>query len=109
MLKIELPAIKSNNGFDVHIARYPILEESKLKFYIYLTGIESTLDKDSLEKFKKYCIKIIEQLDQKKLVEFLQKNKKYIIINPCIDNDGIIKIINKQFLEDVGNSDYYVV
>ena len=39
MLKIKKPpAIKLNNKFDVYIARYPVLEGDKLKYYIYLTG-----------------------------------------------------------------------
>ncbi len=110
MFEIESPAIKSNNGFNAHIARYPV-KENKLKYYIYLAKSELIADendKNSLEEFKKYCEQIITQFGQEKLVKLSKKEKKHIIISSPLGDDEIIKMINKHW-EYINDDNCYFV
>lgn len=112
MLKIEKPAVKFNDKFDAYIARYPVWEGDELKYYIYLTESEPISNKSGenlLEKFKKHCEEKILQFSQEKLVKLLKEGKRHNAISPCLDNDGIIKMINEGFGEYISDDDCYIV
>ncbi len=107
IFKIDDLCPKLNRETGVFIGRYPVLENEKFVYFIYLTAEESFIGSEDINKFKDFCGEKKKKFSQEKLMYWLNKNKKHIIAIPYLDDYAIIKIIENVWPDSTVDDDYY--
>jgi len=107
IFKIDNLCPKLNREDDVFVGRYPVFKSEKFVYFIYLTAKESFIGSEDINKFKDFCGEKKKKFSQEKLMCWRDKNKKHIIVDSCLDDYAIIKIIENIWPDSAVDDNYY--